>query len=1555
MAENKIRKGFFAKILLVFAFIFFGVVFSLGLNMSAQYAEAATTPASSGYVSIGELLVDGYETQTLKFNGDNVKALYKQLTGLAEPTYNDVKTLAATASDTVLVNSTTFRNKNKTINKSTSGNDISVQFAGIEWTAVQLTMDNSGNNVVLDLFMKDATTDTYKFNDFTSDSYGTYPSNMYGTSKIRAVTLNNGGQYAVSTSSLTTGVATKSSSNMFAKFTMSASELNTSVQQFLIAPKNTYQYNNMINSITNTNTFGDYKTWKEAANETVSSPPKNYTHTDTVLANYITGKESYYSAWGDDYVWLPAYGQVGRVDLGGGTSTIASVLQGRWDLSKTQFNTKNSYYVRFAHTSTDGPSGIRYLNQSGISGAYASVDGGGKSGWTCKTNEARGIRVGIHLNLTAVESGGMVYSLDEPSSVSADYTGNALKIDLNSLTTMPTWYNADRMELTYATSEMINRGEYDVTVSIKQDGYVFKGTTKAGETKTTRKIKFTINPRILSSATVSVVDNKAQINLPTGSILDRDKDSTVYAPQWSFTYLNTTTNVSYNSFPNQYGTYKITPVISNSTTCNYALPSPPPTTTYTLKMTVKYDPDVDELVWLANGNDIVGNKLTYDPNGYTISVGEYFKGGASLQDKGVKVSLSITSVKNVTTYNIVATITNINDEYETKSYTKNYSLNVEKAKYDLSGAKWNYVYDKYVYDGNLKTVAIEGLPSGLSIGNNDYVGDSSARNVSATDYHVSISGLTNADTANYITPISSDPTTYDGTFAWELDWNIKPKQISTATWVSNNYPFESAANGDIYKISGYDNVLEYSYEVFKDGGWSAVSLANITVEQGKEVNYRVTASIVNNNPNYTLSNDKNPYTFKLGVNKEAVTVTVTGSGQSFDNTPKAADFTFTCNDLEIGKSDFAITYLDSEGVPLSDGAPTHAGNYKVQITLKSNRTDTHYITNPDPVEFTVSKATVDLSNIKWNYDASNPFQYQREGGAVKAHKVELVGWDETNALHTYLKNHIAYDGEYEEGEVKSKYTATFDFDGIDLNDFDGLMLPASIADKSLNWKIVKRKIQKPAYSGENLVFSNEDIDLLKLFGISDDWAEYFTIDATYNGEPMSGYIAKDAGTYAFECKLLVAELGDNVAWDDNSISAAKPSVKVDPRVVNLSGWSDDAIPSPVFDDPDDEEFIESIFTDMSGNPVTQSQVASTPNTTFKVALQSKFGDNVVVQTEGDIDDFAEFSTPADASNPPTQVAKPTLQKNTLQYTGSPLTFKLNNFNDDYMLSSLTVTANGEITVTDIGEYQITIRFVDGANYCWNDGTRDPFTLTFSVTEQAETPPPADDGSSFLDKIKELIDSGFPLWQVATMAAAGLLAIIFAIKTGQYASRAKKAKGETKKISARTYASLLPIFATETVLAGLSNKIWSIMAFAFVGLALLMFVVALITRHSWKKAEAAKEAAIEDSEQRKYNSQNANQLALQERISQMSAPSADNSSIIEEMRREMERQRREDEERRREDEERHRQEMDAMKLMLANFMGRQQGEDGYAYASVDDTDLLVQKVIAGLLPAVQQMI
>ncbi|MCM1394431.1 MAG: hypothetical protein NC179_06015, partial [[Eubacterium] siraeum] len=501
---------------------------------------------------------------------------------------------------------------------------------------------------------------------------------------------------------------------------------------------------------------------------------------------------------------------------------------------------------------------------------------------------------------------------------------------------------------------------------------------------------------------------------------------------------------------------------------------------------------------------------------------------------------------------------------------------------------------------------------------------------------------------------------------------------------------------------------------------------------------------------------------------------------------------------------------------------------------------------------------------------------------------------------------------------------------------------------TLNYKILTHQVTKPSYSGGDITFSKDPTDLAMLFGLPSDWADYVEFEVKKNGDPFTGTSISDVGIYDAVIKFK-SDMTSNAVWSDKSSFPVQLYVKIIPRNIEITDWENTTgIPSPITDDPDGLDYLDYEFTKADGTSVTKQDVNNSINTTFNVKAVSKYGDNVVVSAAADTADNQTFSTPGNPNVPATPIDKPTLVEDSKEYTGDELTFELDGFDNATMM-----IMDGTLTVTDVGEYSIIIRFKDGVNYCWNDNTRDPIMLTFSVTEQTVTPPPAEEGPSFLDKIKQLIDSGFPLWQIVTMSAGGLLGVIFLIKSIQYGNRRKKLAGKKNSVKV---AGLLPVFSSEVVLAGLSNQIWSIMAFAFAGFAVIMFIVALITRKAWKKAELAAQQDGETSQlsQIMQALQQGNQLMPQQTV-------VDNTAVIEEMRREMERQRIEMEERHREEMARRDEEQakrdEAMKLMLARMMGRAPEEDGDMpyYGTVDDTDLLVQKVIAGLLPAVQQMI
>ncbi|MCM1394387.1 MAG: hypothetical protein NC179_05795, partial [[Eubacterium] siraeum] len=1144
--------------------------------------------------------------------------------------------------------------------------------------------------------------------------------------------------------------------------------------------------------------------------------------------------------------------------------------------------------------------------------------------------------------------------------------------------------------------------KYTVTVTVQDSNeYEWKDGTDKSRTVTINLeiTKLSLNVTINSSATNPWqwrIDDTPTITVAEDSLADDSVELNIYYYKTS----NPSATVSLNAqkktsadgksftvvMPTlEIGDYALGVSLSNSQdNSNYAIAND--AATQTLKI-IGRAVTFSNPVWKLDNtvlSDITNLAYTYTGSTFAFSVDE-----TDLRSHGVEIDTAKgtngysgtgLAAKDVgTNYTVTVNLKAMTGYEELTKTAYDLKFSITQAKYDLSGVTWDYDPTKLIYNEAMQYVNLQNLPKNLTA---SYSSTNAKSDVSASGY-TAIATLANGDTKNYITPNRNDKTTYiyndpDGgaDFPWTLDWNITPQEINTSpnNWIEVAQAYNGTQATRPKLAAKFDTFVDYTFEEWDEATQTGtpIALEDITIDLGNAKEYRVCAVVKTGVLNYVVGSQDNPHKFTLGTNRTAITLTITSDTTfTFDGTAK--DVTFTSDKLNPD-TNFTISYINGAGQTL-DGAPAHAGNYKVQIALKADsgvNVDDYFITNGEPVDLIINPATVDLSNIKWNYDSDNPFTYLREGGEVKTQKVELVGWDTSDPLHAYVKSLLQYSGTTQESNVSPSakpYLASFSFVGLVESDFMDFNLPAELKeDSSLSWHILKLKLNKPAYDGENIVFSNENIDLLQLFGIADGWAEYFTINAKYNNNPTSDFVAKNIGTYAFVCQF-VAGLGDNVSWDDDDIFAATPSVTVDPLVINVSGWSSATIPAPLVQNQAELDFINAVYTDVEGNAVTLDFVRASHNTSFRVAISSKFGDNVIIRTADGVQSFAEFSTPSDPNNPPVQVAKPTLENDVLPYTSKPVTFGVIGFNDAYM------TMQGGLTYTDEGEYQIIIRFRDGVNYCWDDGSRDPVTLTFTVFNDPDNPYVPPQEPSFLDKIKEFINSGFPLWQVATMAVSALLSLIFLIKSIQYGNRRKKIVGKKNSVKV---AGLLPIFSSEVVLAGLSNQIWSIMAFALAGLALLLFIVALITRSAWKKALRARDEA--QGVNPNYPQFNAAQNALvpggqfPQGAPYMQGGYPDSSffekrllEMEERYRQREEAQRRDDEERRREMEERHREEMarreeeqaqrdEAMKMMLARMMGRTPEDDGDMpyYGTVDDTDLLVQKVIAGLLPAVQQM-
>lgn len=144
--------------------------------------------------NIGEMLLEGYEDDTTMtgkvFAGEMFWELIRQVTGVENPDKSTIENLDLTTPKT----SEDFRIYNNN-EEDVNNKDVTVTIGARQWTATYLSKNLSGEPI---LTLMLATYDGFNSSWHTqaTNSNGNYPNNMYGTSSVRAVALNNGGEYA---------------------------------------------------------------------------------------------------------------------------------------------------------------------------------------------------------------------------------------------------------------------------------------------------------------------------------------------------------------------------------------------------------------------------------------------------------------------------------------------------------------------------------------------------------------------------------------------------------------------------------------------------------------------------------------------------------------------------------------------------------------------------------------------------------------------------------------------------------------------------------------------------------------------------------------------------------------------------------------------------------------------------------------------------------------------------------------------------------------------------------------------------------------------------------------------------------------------------------------------------------------------------------------------------------------------------------------------------------------------------------------------------------------
>ena len=377
---SKLRKKFITVLAVLFCAL-------LTISTALFIPKSKSAEAASSNV-VGEI----YDTDTNRFNVSTLQDLYNAILDGTDKTLDNVAT-AANAGETAL-----------------SDKGIQVEFGGMQWIAVYLskashshtgatkniTVGNTkeekemagyadNGDIVLTLWLANSAGNK-QYNTWvspsTTKSY-TYPSNMYGTSYMRSVVLNNGGKYSIDKDTLTTTSHAKQPSNQFAKFTMptyteAGKSYNSTMMNYLVAPRYIgWQYEQYANYMTY---YLNNDSWGPADKD-------HFCVTSKVCMYYydIDG----YSNWKDDLIWIPSMAETG---YGLGTEGCGS--NGMWNTNVDQrMGQPKSAWQRSADETNiqvvfcvDGTTGDR------------------GQGWVVRDpNDEMAVRPALHLNLTKAD------------------------------------------------------------------------------------------------------------------------------------------------------------------------------------------------------------------------------------------------------------------------------------------------------------------------------------------------------------------------------------------------------------------------------------------------------------------------------------------------------------------------------------------------------------------------------------------------------------------------------------------------------------------------------------------------------------------------------------------------------------------------------------------------------------------------------------------------------------------------------------------------------------------------------------------------------------------------------------------------------------------------------------------------------------------------------------------------------------------------------------------------------------------------------------------------
>ena len=576
--KEKLKLKVILIAILALAIILSCICFVYNPNIKTADAFSNATNVNSQSTNLGELMLEGYDTtgSGKVFDAEVFWPLVELVTGVSNPntstlnSWNTVRT------------ATQFR----TANSANRNLDLSVTINGLSWTPTYLSY-NSKNEPILTFWLS-TNTISDKWNTAYQNSIGKYPSNMYGTSWMRASILNNGGSYAAAYNATTLTAVNQSATSPWANYTMAKNTAvgGSSIKEFLEVPDN-MSWQHSQSAKTSAGQAYDFNNDSLDSGGSYDAAHNYYTHA-TVNTD---GNHTSYQAWKNDTLWLPSVAEVG----------CTSGVTGLWQTSVNQRASSTYSWLRSADY---GNYYCSYrLAAAGTSMYYGSV------------TDSHAVRPAFHLNLKSAGARAGSLGAEPPTDVESVYNGQPQTLaDVSSDQTK--WYDSTKITLSYP-SGMTDAGTYQVTAKISDSAlaedpeYAFKGDpdTSKGEDAHTRVFNFTIKKKkigvivALDTGGMPVVSLKNSTDVYTG-----DDDVNGRAPKLAFNY---TSINGYNDTvrPTAVGTYTATAIISNAS-CNYELDN-----TYSINFTINKKDVPKPAISGQSSKQYTGEDITFTMTG----------------------------------------------------------------------------------------------------------------------------------------------------------------------------------------------------------------------------------------------------------------------------------------------------------------------------------------------------------------------------------------------------------------------------------------------------------------------------------------------------------------------------------------------------------------------------------------------------------------------------------------------------------------------------------------------------------------------------------------------------------------------------------------------------------------------------------------------------------------------------------------------------------------------------------------------------------------------------